>query len=236
MRDINELEEQVVHYQQTGDPEILEQLTASYMPVIKSMAYRYHQRGLDPDELTQEAYIGFLKAIDTYDAERGAFKAHMFYYARSEIFAAARTMNMPISLPNTESVRKMFTHYGKAERDLGAHATDAEYATKLGVNTQAVQYWRRLISASWCDALHCGKAGEAELEVYRQQVIKKVRAFGESLSQEREKIIFFDRMIADDPLTLREIADRIGVSRERARQLEMQLRDRLAKRCKHIEV
>ena len=68
---------------------------------------------------------------------------------------------------------------------------------------------REIIEAEFNDALH------AHLD-----------EFGRSL-QGKDRTIFYGRLISEQPLTLQEIGDRFGISRERVRQLESRLQDRL---------
>ena len=61
---------------------------------------------------------------------------------------------------------------------------------------------------------------------FRQEVGEKIRAFGETL-KDKEAVIFNERLLAEKPLTLQEIGDKYGISRERVRQIEERLKKRL---------
>jgi len=61
---------------------------------------------------------------------------------------------------------------------------------------------------------------------FRQEVGAKIHAFGATL-KDKEAVIFRERLIAEQPLTLQQIGDRYGISRERVRQLEERLKKRL---------
>jgi RNA polymerase sigma-32 factor len=61
---------------------------------------------------------------------------------------------------------------------------------------------------------------------FRREVSEKIRAFGATL-KDKEQVIFTERLLAEEPLTLQEIGDKYGISRERVRQLEERLKKRL---------
>ena len=65
----------------------------------------------------------------------------------------------------------------------------------------------------------------ADLEI-RDLVKRKLHEFGDTLG-ERDRIIFQRRLLAEAPVTLRELGEEFGVSRERVRQLEVELKKRL---------
>jgi RNA polymerase sigma-32 factor len=74
----------------------------------------------------------------------------------------------------------------------------------------------------------------AEAE-YRAKVGDRIREFGEHLTG-KDKMIFEARLLADEPLTLQEIGDKYGISRERVRQVESRLKKRLkAYLLEHIQ-
>ncbi|MBC7171133.1 MAG: RNA polymerase subunit sigma-70, partial [Polyangiaceae bacterium] len=66
---------------------------------------------------------------------------------------------------------------------------------------------------------------DAQIE---DRVKEKVREFGHALTG-KEDIIFRERLVAEEPLTLQELGDRFGVSRERVRQIEKRLLGKLRK-------
>ena len=61
---------------------------------------------------------------------------------------------------------------------------------------------------------------------FRNEVGEKIRAFGATL-KDKEAVIFSERLLAESPLTLQEIGDKYGISRERVRQIEERLKKRL---------
>ena len=71
------------------------------------------------------------------------------------------------------------------------------------------------------------EAAIADAEV-RQRLNKTLAAFGASLKDTREQALWNERLMAEEPLTLQELGERFGISRERARQLE----ERLKRRCR----
>ena len=60
----------------------------------------------------------------------------------------------------------------------------------------------------------------------RDFIAQKIRAFGETLTG-KDRVIFDERLMAEEPLTLQEIGDRYGISRERVRQIEERIKKRL---------
>ena len=85
------------------------------------------------------------------------------------------------------------------------------------------------------DTLRSG-AATAEDQVadaeYRARVGEKIRQFGETL-RDKDRVIFEQRLLADEPLTLQDIGDKYGISRERVRQIESRLKRRLKEYLEH---
>ncbi len=63
---------------------------------------------------------------------------------------------------------------------------------------------------------------------FRREIGEKIRAFGETL-KDKEAVIFSERLLAEQPLTLQEIGDKYGISRERVRQIEERLKKKSAR-------
>jgi RNA polymerase sigma-32 factor len=79
------------------------------------------------------------------------------------------------------------------------------------------------------DVLQSGAATAEEAVAdaeFRTQVSERIREFGATL-KDKDRVIFDHRLLADDPLTLQEIGDRYGISRERVRQIENRVKRKL---------
>ena len=89
------------------------------------------------------------------------------------------------------------------------------------------------------DELHrdflADQSAKVEDKVAKHEVLTRLRKilaeFGKDL-KDKEKVIFYERLLSDDPLTLQQIGDRFGISRERVRQIEERLLKKLRKYLK----
>ena len=163
-----------------------------------------------------------------------------------------------VKLGTTQAQRKLFFNLNKEKAKLAAHGvevTDAEIAQRLDVSEKEVREMDRRLARS--DATLDAPVGDTDgrqtsrLELMpssaagpdtivesvelAEMVRERLRDFRTTLSG-KDIDIFDKRMIAEDPLTLQQLGDQFGVSRERVRQLEARITRKLREFLKDIDI
>jgi RNA polymerase sigma-32 factor len=199
-------------------------------------------------DLIQEGNIGLMEAVKNFDPYRGVrFPSYAVWWIRAYIIRYVMNNWRMVKLGTTQAQRKLYFNLQK-EKDkleaqgivpnpkLLAHRLDVkereivEMEQRLGSSDLSVDTpLRDGEDATLLDLLDSG-AVTAEDQVadaeYRKRVVEKIREFGTTL-RDKDRVIYERRLLAEDPVTLQEIGDRYGISRERVRQIESRLKRKL---------
>ena len=236
-----------------GDTGAARRLIESNLRLVVKIAYEYRRAHRNLLDLVQEGNIGLIQAVGKFDPYRGVkLSSYAAFWIRAYILKFILNNWRLVKIGTTQAQRKLFFNLRK-EREkleqLGFQATTALLAEKLDVPEKEVIDMERRLSApeASLDApLGTGDddgvrtrmdylpddSDRPDRQVANSQFSEllksKLEAFSKTL-EGREQTIFRERWLTEDPLTLQEIGDRYQVSRERARQLEKRMLDRLKK-------
>lgn len=209
-----------------GNQKAAMRLVDSHMPLIRSLARR-HRGNLEEEDAVAEATIGLIRCLPRFDTESG-FRLNT--YARHYIAEAVRDASLRSPLVRFPRAQKTLDGI-KAARDLlasGERLTPDSLAKKTGMDGKAAQdiigkmlHSRASTYAPVNEALDIADARPSpEQEIERQQRLALIEEASKVLT-ERELHIFKARTAANDaPLTLEELGQVYGVTRERIRQIE----------------
>ncbi|HEY0882548.1 MAG TPA: RNA polymerase factor sigma-32 [Archangium sp.] len=240
-------------YRDTGDVKAAYRLVASNLRLVVKLAHEYHRNPLSLLDLVQEGNIGLMQAVKKFDPERGVkLSSYAAWWIRAYILRYIMDNWKMVKLGTTEAQRKLFFKLRQEQERLlkqGIEVTPKLLAERLNVTEQdVVEMDQRLgndemsldapVGGSDDDKTTRGDRflpsgqqgadealGNSELkELFRTKLAK----FSEGLN-EKDRYIFEKRLTADEPMTLQDIGAHYGVSRERARQLEAALMDRMRK-------
>ncbi|WP_224248059.1 sigma-70 family RNA polymerase sigma factor [Hyalangium gracile] len=236
-------------YQATGDVQAAYRLVASNLRLVVKLAHEYHRNPLSLLDLIQEGNIGLMQAVKKYDPDRGVkLSSYAAWWIRAYILRYIMDNWKMVKLGTTEAQRKLFFKLRQEQDKLVAQGFEPNpklLAERLNVTEQdVVEMDQRLghdelsIDAPLGDDpkntraeryLPSTAAGAEERlgnEELKELFREKLAEFASSL-EGKERFIFENRLIADEPLTLQDIGDKYGVSRERARQIEAALINRM---------
>jgi RNA polymerase sigma-32 factor len=236
-------------YQQTGDVQAAYRLVASNLRLVVKLAHEYHRNPLSLLDLIQEGNIGLMQAVKKYDPDRGVkLSSYAAWWIRAYILRYIMDNWKMVKLGTTEAQRKLFFKLRQEQDKLVAQGFEASpklLAERLNVTEQdVVEMDQRLghdelsIDApvgddpknTRADRFLPSTAAGAEENLGNEELKalfrEKLAEFAKSL-EGKERFIFENRLTADEPLTLQDIGDKYGVSRERARQIEAALINRM---------
>jgi RNA polymerase sigma-32 factor len=237
-----------------GDSQAARKLIEANLRLVVKIAYEYRRAHKNLLDLVQEGNIGLIQAVSKFDPYRGVkLSSYAAFWIRAYILKFILNNWRLVKIGTTQAQRKLFFNLRK-EREkleqLGFQPTTALLAEKLAVpEKEVIEMERRLAApeASLDAPMGSGNDDDgsrtrldylpsddvrpdravAQSE-FSELLRKKLEAFAGTL-EGREQTIFRERWLTEDPLTLQEIGDRYQVSRERARQLEKRMLDRLKK-------
>jgi RNA polymerase sigma-32 factor len=236
-----------------GDRGAARKLIEANLRLVVKIAYEYRRAHKNLLDLVQEGNIGLIQAVGKFDPYRGVkLSSYAAFWIRAYILKFILNNWRLVKIGTTQAQRKLFFNLRK-EREkleqLGFAPTTALLAEKLDVTEkEVIEMERRLAAPEASLDAPMGSSNDdttrtrldylpsedvrpdraAEQNEFSALLRGKLEAFAATL-EGREQAIFRERWLTEDPLTLQELGDRYEISRERARQLEKRMLDRLKK-------
>jgi RNA polymerase sigma-32 factor len=229
-------------------------VTANLRFVVK-VAYEYRSYGFRMADLIQEGNIGLMKAVQKFDPDKGIrLISYAVWWIRAYIQNHILRSWSLVKLGTTQAQRKLFFSLARTRRELDRtsleHGADSDgrdaekVAHKLKVKPSEVREMELRLEgrdlsldapvgedggATHGDFMAAGAAGQDdELSSAQERVMVSGRvqaALG--LLDPRERFIIEQRVMSDQPMTLKDLGEHFGFSRERARQLEIRAKQKL---------
>ena len=235
-------------YLEGGDIDAAYKLVTGNLRLVVMIAREYQRATRNLLDLIQEGNIGLMEAVKKFDPYRGIrFPSYAVWWVRAYIIRYLINNWRVVKLGTTQAQRKLFFNLQKEKERLEAEGIvpgPKLIAQRLDVKeSEVIEMEQRLASrdlsidqpandetgATLLDVLP-GGGRTAEEQVadaeFRKEINEKIHAFGATL-KDKEAVIFTERLLAEQPLTLQEIGDKYGISRERVRQIEERLKKRL---------
>jgi RNA polymerase sigma-32 factor len=239
-----------------GDPEAAQQLVLSNLRLVVKIAMEYRRVWTSLLDLIQEGNVGLLQAVKRFDPHRGVkLSSYAAYWIRAYLLKHLIDNIRMVRVGSSRAERKLFFQLNRVKRELAREGFEPEprlIAERIGVREpEVVDMQRRLAQGDLStdapllrDEPDAGSFGD-QLAAQAQRPVDEVvseKAMNETFHQqiasfrpgldEREQMILDRRILAEEPLTLQEVGDHFGLTRERVRQIEKKMVDRLREHLK----
>jgi RNA polymerase sigma-32 factor len=233
-------------WREHGDANAAHKLVTSHLRLVAKVAVGYRGYGLPVSEVISEGNVGLMRAAKRFDPQKGfRFATYAMWWIKAAIQEYILRSWSLVKMGTTANQKKLFFNLRKAKSKISAlEEGDLRpdqvklIAKRLGVTEQDVVDMNRRLggdvslnapirddgdSGEWQDWLVDEASDQESRLAESEQLENRKKALGEALAvlAKRERRIFEARRLADDPITLEDLAAEFGVSRERVRQIEV---------------
>ena len=221
-----------------GDQLALEKLVKSNLRFVVSVAKQYQNRSLPLNDLINEGNLGLIKAAKKFDETKGfKFISYAVWWIRQSIMQALAEQSRIVRLPMNKSgaINQIRRAYAELEQKYEREPTEEELADILDMkpneirNTLGAEVKQTSMDApfgeeesgSLLDVLENQTTGPTDGQLVFNDSLKveTLRALSTLTAREREVIMMSFGIALDNPFTLEEIGDAMGLTRERVRQI-----------------
>ncbi|MDP2802695.1 MAG: RNA polymerase sigma factor RpoH [Phreatobacter sp.] len=250
-------------WREHGDSKAAHRLVTSHLRLVAKIAMGYRGYGLPIGEVVSEGNVGLMQAVKRFEPDKGfRLATYAMWWIKASIQEYILRSWSLVKMGTTANQKKLFFNLRKAKSSISALEDGdlrpdqvAIIATKLGVEKQDVIDMNRRLGGDaslnapvredgdgeWQDWLADDSDSQEAVLAREEETDNRRLALTRALGvlNERERIIFEERRLKDDPITLEELAERFGVSRERVRQIEVRafekVQDAVVKSIREIE-
>ena len=244
-------------WREHGDRDAAHKLVTSHLRLVAKVAMGYRGYGLPISEVISEGNVGLMQAVKRFDPDRGfRLATYAMWWIKAAIHEYILRSWSLVKMGTTANQKKLFFNLRKAKSRISALEEGdmrpdqvEQIATQLGVSERDVVEMNRRLggdaslnapireegnSGEWQDWLVDDSTSQESQLAETEQSENRRKALGQALTvlNDRERRIFEARQLAEEPLTLEELADAFGVSRERIRQIEVRAFDKVQKATK----
>lgn len=232
-------------YYETKDPEAAQLLVKSNLRFVVKVAAEYSKFGARLIDLIQEGNVGLMHAVREFNPYKGnRVITYAVWWIRGYIQEYLMRQYSLVRIGTTQAQRKLFYQLQKQKEALDALGENPDYAQlghRLGVSTEEVTNMAQRLSgrdvsldrpldgdssARLSDMQKDENSVPLDEQLAREEQLSLLKTKLEELRpelNEREKILLEERLLADEPLTLQEIGEKYGITREAVRQAEARL-------------
>lgn len=237
-----------VDYKEYGNVEAAYKLVTANLRLVVMIAREYQKASKNLLDLIQEGNMGLMEAVKNFDPYRGVrFPSYAVWWIRAYMIRYIMNDWRMVKIGTTQAQRKLFFNLQKEKEKLEAEGLAPGpklLAQRLNVKEdEVVEMEQRLASRDLSVDMPMGNDEEATLlnflpdqkespeeqiaeTQYQQLLREKMEQFAAAL-KDKELVIFRERLLNEEPLTLREIGEKYDISRERVRQIEERVKRKL---------
>jgi RNA polymerase sigma-32 factor len=232
-------------WREHGDWEAAHRLVASHLRLVVKIAMGYRGYGLPISEVVSEGNVGMMRAVKRFDPEKGfRLATYAMWWIRAAIQEYVLNSWSLVKIGTTANQKKLFFNLRRVKSRIGAIDGDlrpdqvTRIASQLGVAEHDVVAMNGRLSGDtslnapfgdaggdgeWQDVLVDESASQESVLAAEEEQRNRLIALQQALTglSPRERRIFEERRLVDDPKTLEVLSTEFGVSRERVRQIEV---------------
>ncbi|HHZ76542.1 MAG TPA: RNA polymerase sigma factor RpoH [Rhodospirillales bacterium] len=235
------------NYLEKGESEAAHKLVTSHLRLVAKIAMQYRGYGLPVADLISEGNLGLMKAVKKFDTQRGCrLSTYAMWWIKASVTEYILRSWSLVKMGTMSAQKKLFFSLRKAKRKLNiidAQTIDPEKTAKLAeqfsISEADITHLDRRITArdlslnapvsnseedsmEFIDILEDDTPSPEVLVARTQETEFRQKYLKDAMFQlsERERHIFTERRLKEDPITLEKLGEHYGISRERVRQLE----------------
>ncbi|AZL58067.1 RNA polymerase sigma factor RpoH [Tabrizicola piscis] len=243
------------------DTEAAHKMVTSHLRLAAKIAMGYRGYGLPQAEVISEANVGLMQAVKRFDPEKGfRLATYAMWWIRASIQEYILRSWSLVKLGTTSAQKKLFFNLRKAKAKVGALEEGdlrpenvAQIAKDLSVTEAEVVDMNRRLSGSdaslnatvgsdgdsstqWQDWLEDEDSDQAEAYEAKDELDARRALLFQAMSvlNDREKDVLMQRRLSEEPVTLEELSESYGVSRERIRQIEVRAFEKLQAKMREL--
>jgi RNA polymerase sigma-32 factor len=245
-------------WREHGDTQAAHRLVTSHLRLVAKIAMGYRGYGLPISEVVSEGNVGLMQAVKRFEPEKGfRLATYAMWWIKAAIQEYILRSWSLVKMGTTANQKKLFFNLRKAKSKISAlEEGDLRpdqvqiIAKRLGVTERDVVDMNRRLggdaslnapirddgeSGEWQDWLVDDAPTQERILADSEESDNRHNALIGALDvlNERERRIFEARRLADDPVTLEDLASEFGVSRERVRQIEVRAFEKVQKAVKN---
>ena len=241
-------------WREHGDRGAAHRLVTSHLRLVTKIARDYRGYGLPISEAISEGNVGLMQAVERFEPEKGfRLATYAMWWIKAAIQEYILRSWSLVKMGTTANQKKLFFNLRKAQSkisilDDGDMRPDQVkiIARRIGVTERDVIYMNRRLSGDaslnaairedgdsgeWQDWLVDESPDQETTLAASEEFDNRRKMLSDALTvlNERERRIFEARRLADDPITLADLAEEFGVSRERVRQIDVSAFEKVQK-------
>ena len=244
-------------WKEHGDSRAAEKLITSHLRLVAKIAMGYRGYGLPIGEVISEGNVGLMQAVKKFEPDKGfRLATYAMWWIKASIQEFVLRSWSLVKMGTTANQKKLFFNLRKVKSQIEA-LEDGDLrpdqvqliAKKLGVTEEDVVSMNRRLGGDtslnahlrddsegeWQDWLVDESDNQEEMLVQSEEQSMRHGLLREAMEKltDRERRVFEARRLQDDPMTLEDLSQEFGVSRERIRQIEVRAFDKVQKAVKN---
>ena len=242
-----------IRLRESGDTNAAHSLVTSHLRLVVKIAMKYRGYGLPISDLISEGNIGLMRAVKKFDPDKGfRLSTYAMWWIRASITEFVLKSWSLVRMGTVASQKKLFFSLRRLKSRLNmfdsgelTESQASELSSKLNATPEQVSYMNRRLSGRDFSLNTPLRGDKHTVEVQdtlvdpnpsqeavfaqneEKEISSKYLAKSVALLPERERYIFTQRRLVEDPPTLEDLGKQFGVSRERIRQLESRAFDKV---------